>query len=248
MIYDCFPFCDETDLLEIRLRELENVVDVFVIVEAKETFRRTEKSLTLTDNWDRFSGWASQIRYVVIDYYSSNNPWENEIFTRQCMKHGLKDAKPDDIIIVSDCDEIPRASVIENWDYPTPTKLEQKEYFYYLDLYSTQMQGTTVCRFKDYTDGQTVRRLGGSVPYIPDAGWHFAYLGGADRISRKIQGFAHSELDVPEFTDVRKIQERMNDYRDPFDRSSFTPVEIDDTYPQWVVENQKDLKHLMRPR
>ena len=44
-VIDCFPFFNELDLLEIRLNELKDVVDVFVLTEAPFTFTGREKPL-----------------------------------------------------------------------------------------------------------------------------------------------------------------------------------------------------------
>jgi hypothetical protein len=55
MIYDCFPFFNELELLEVRLNELDGLVDKFVLVEATRTFAGQPKSLYFAENRDRFA-------------------------------------------------------------------------------------------------------------------------------------------------------------------------------------------------
>ena len=45
MIIDCFPFFNELDLLDIRLKLLDNIVDKVVLVESTRTFTLSKKKL-----------------------------------------------------------------------------------------------------------------------------------------------------------------------------------------------------------
>lgn len=123
MIYDCFLYYDEDMLLDIRLHTLANVVDKFVIVESKFTFTGRPKPLNF--NIEKFKAFADKIIYVVNDTeptklpgtkYSPDyevDPWEVEANHRNSIMQGLVDAKPDDIIIVSDVDEIFKPEAIK---------------------------------------------------------------------------------------------------------------------------------------
>ena len=66
-IYDCFSFYNEFDILEIRLQELYDHVDYFIIAEASTTHTGNPKPFYLLDNWERFKPYADKIRHVKVE-------------------------------------------------------------------------------------------------------------------------------------------------------------------------------------
>jgi len=113
MIYDCFIFFNEFELLEVRLHELTGVVDKFVLVEATRTHANKPKPLHFQENRARFSSFADRIIHIVVDDSpDSADAWVIERFQRNCISRGLVDCRPDDLIMVSDADEIPRATTV----------------------------------------------------------------------------------------------------------------------------------------
>lgn len=125
MLYDCFVFHNEFDLLEIRLREMGDLVDRFVLVEADQTQRGTPKPFYFDENRDRFAQWADKIIDLQIRFPDELPPalgvykkrrkkdWERENYQRNCVSQGLESCAPDDLILLSDVDEIVRAPVLE---------------------------------------------------------------------------------------------------------------------------------------
>jgi len=112
--YDCFTFFNELDVLEFRLQELYDTVDHFVIAEANLSHSGKPKDYILLDNWDRYKPYADKIiRIQVDDFPETPDSWVREKFQRWAMIRGLEDRKPEDIIITSDLDEIPRAEMIQ---------------------------------------------------------------------------------------------------------------------------------------
>jgi beta-1,4-mannosyl-glycoprotein beta-1,4-N-acetylglucosaminyltransferase len=108
-VYDCFTFFNELDLLELRLTELSGLVDRFVIVEAPVTFMGKPKPLYYADNRERFAAFRDRIVHVVVDDLPAGiNPWAREVAQRDAIARGLSEARPNDRIIVSDLDEIPK--------------------------------------------------------------------------------------------------------------------------------------------
>ncbi|MGN1154117.1 MAG: hypothetical protein ACI4S3_08815 [Candidatus Gastranaerophilaceae bacterium] len=96
MIYDCFTFFNELDLLEIRLNILNDVVDKFVLVEATKTFTGQDKPLYYNDNKEKFSAFNAKIIHVVVDDYPSiglETAWGYENWQRNCISRGLNNAK-----------------------------------------------------------------------------------------------------------------------------------------------------------
>jgi beta-1,4-mannosyl-glycoprotein beta-1,4-N-acetylglucosaminyltransferase len=117
MLYDCFTFYNELDLLEARLHELYDVVDRFVLVEADQTFKGKPKPLYFRDNAATFAKYADKITHVVIEFPAgdlgaglttrpSNASWARQYYQRDQIGRGLTSATPDDLIIVSDVDEL----------------------------------------------------------------------------------------------------------------------------------------------
>ena len=107
-LYDCFMFFNELDILEIRLNELNSVVDYFVLAEATVTFTGKPKPLHYSDNKERFKEFEHKIIHVVVDDMPTEvYAAQRERFQRDALDRGLSDARPDDIIMLSDADEIP---------------------------------------------------------------------------------------------------------------------------------------------
>ncbi len=107
MVYDCFLFLNEFELLDIRLHEMDSVVDRFVIVESAETFRGNPKPLNFPTQADRFSQFADKIIYIPLtEPLITDNPWVREAFQRNQIMRGLVDCKDTDIVMISDVDEI----------------------------------------------------------------------------------------------------------------------------------------------
>lgn len=115
-VYDCFPFFNELELLQVRFAELNSVVDHFVLVESLETQRGDKKSLFFAENKHLFEKYLSKVIHVVIEErHPEMGLWQRENYQRNQILRGLKECRPSDIIIMSDLDEIPRASKIREF-------------------------------------------------------------------------------------------------------------------------------------
>ncbi len=114
MIFDCFTFFNEFDILDVRLHEMASVVDRFVIVEATRTFQGAPKPLHFEANKARYSAFADKIIHVVVDmpespetkFPSTSVAWRREYYQREQIARGIVSAGKDDLIIVGDVDEI----------------------------------------------------------------------------------------------------------------------------------------------
>lgn len=112
-VFDCFPFFNELDLLEIRLHELSGVVDRFVLAESSTTFSGEPKPLHFAENRERFAPFLDRIHHIVVDGMPSGEAgWERQDRQRNALAAGIADAAPDDLILLSDVDEIPSAEAI----------------------------------------------------------------------------------------------------------------------------------------
>ncbi len=162
-IYDCFLFFNEFEILNIRLHELYDHVDKFVLVESEETFRGNPKQLYYQENKHLFEKFADKIIHVVIDgHYETKTQneygkaWEREYFQRDQIMRGLTECQDNDIIIISDVDEILRAETLSEIDrlihlFPSSTApynkcvaCQQTYYKYFFNRYCPEASiGTT---------------------------------------------------------------------------------------------------------
>lgn len=277
MIWDCFTFFNEFEVLRIRLHELEHVVDRFVLVEATRTYRGAKKPPYFTDRHDEFERWTDRIVHVVVDDLpmgDGSTAWDREYAQRRAILRGLTAAAPADLILVSDVDEVPRASAVsevvrlaglvprafadptslipralpKRWrPRPAIWELHQTLYYFALDWRApipwTRARATQLRFLKD---PHALRFMPGRV--IEGAGWHFSYLGDAERAATKISAFAHEEYDRPEFTNRHHLEQCIAFGHDPFGRFELEEVGIDDSFPEWVRLNLPALHHLTRAR
>jgi hypothetical protein len=264
-VYDCFTFFNELDLLEIRLQELYDVVDYFVIAEANMSHSGNPKEYVLEKNWDRFSAWADKIRYLKIDDFPvTTDSWVREKFQRDALVRGLTDMVDEDLVIVSDLDEIPRGEIIsmikedENMYERYVLRVPLFRYkFNFLKYFQPVVnQQMIVTRAKVFTNPERERDYthawlpqAPDVVYLDHAGWHFSYLGDDRNAVHKLQNFAHTEQNIPEIVDVfsidRMIEEKCGP--NPFDEERFEYIVMDDYFPKCVVENQEKYKALIIP-
>ncbi len=136
-LWDCFTFFNELDILELRLRELAPVVDHFVIAEATKTFANEPKPLHFQDNKARFAEFLPKIVHVVVDDLpDAGDAWDREAFQRNAVARGLSGAAADDIVMISDVDEIPYP---ENVAKLTPLAVSGHIWFIECDYYTYKL-------------------------------------------------------------------------------------------------------------
>lgn len=114
-VYDCFTFYNEFELLELRLESLYNLVDYFVLVEADKTQRNEHKPFYFLENKSKFTKFIPKIRHLMMNVscpYKGDGDWVIENAQRNYIKQGLFDAKSDDLIFISDLDEIPNPQIL----------------------------------------------------------------------------------------------------------------------------------------
>ena len=262
-IYDCFTFYNELDLLELRLRETYDHVDVFVIAEATHTFQGKEKPLHLKDNWDRFAPWHAKMRRIEItDLDPAGDPWANEARSREHLKAGLHDAEDLDIIVLSDVDEILRTGAFDHMRRANRAVYGTRMAMFYFRLNYMQIHptlwwaGASAVRFKMLNDMEQLRKMRNTIgiaeqSVIMHAGWHFGWLGDDVRALEKLQSFAHSELNTPTVTKQLDIElsikngRGLNPHATDSDDKHIT-VEIDDYFPNTVlVDKQRWAKYII---
>lgn len=201
-IIDTFYFFDEFDLLEIRLNILNKYVDEFVLVEAPETFNGKSKPLFYNENKERYSKWNHKINHYIVEDFPKNTEllskalnspntgnnkehwWVREFYQKESLIIPLNKYSDDDLIFVSDVDEIWNPEINYKISDDKVYSPIQTAYPFYLNNRSNQHHGCwTGTRFglcktlklKGPNHFRTERESP-SVK-IPNGGWHFSWLG-----------------------------------------------------------------------
>ncbi len=228
-IYDCFMYFDEEIVLELRLNILDKYVDYFVIVESIFTHRGEKRSLKF--NHKKFEKFKDKIIYLIYDKTPNeienilDNDSQNEksrkyilnaIYRensqRNFISKGLANAQSDDVILVSDVDEIPN---LENLDFNIINKkiiLFEQDFFYYkfnLKLPNYIWNGTKACKKKYFLTPQWLRNIKDkkysfyridtifsktkymNVEFIKNGGWHFSNIKTSSEIEHKLKSYLH---------------------------------------------------------
>ena len=267
-IYDCFMFFNELELLEIRLKEHYDYVDKFIIVEADKTFQGNTKPFYLEENWNQFAEFHDKITYIKVEDMPVNpDPWVLETFQRNALVRGLVNADPDDIIIVSDCDEMLRASTFEIlrndiqhtfwicrqplfWSKINYLQREPRGAGYNINSAITLKKLLTTpqeLRMRAWQyHSQPIEFKDDNVLSIHHAGWHFTYLGDDRQAKKKLESFSHKEAShLIENLDIdTAINKNLNPIA-PADPGVYGKVVIDDYFPRTIVENQDRWSHLI---
>ena len=252
MIYDCFTFFNELDILLFRLELGYEYVDKFVIVESTTTFTNKPKELFYENNKAMFSQYADKIIHVICDNLHSNNAWDNERNQRNSILKGLTQCNPDDQILISDVDEIPNYPVIKNTTVNSIHNLDMHMFYYFMTNRITKFLGNPyswnarafMAPYKNIKDQNLDGiRLNGSYPKIADGGWHFSYLFGLDyqMYVKKIESFSHTEYNSDRYKDINTIIRKISAGEDLFDRTiyNFETVDFDTFYPD-LIRFKKD--------
>ena len=300
-VYDCFTFYNEFELLELRLKALWDVVDCFVIVEADKTHNNKPKPFHFWERQDDFKAFFPKIRHLPVEMnvpYKGVGDWSIENAQRNAIIYGLEDAEPDDLIMISDLDEIPAPDVFRRLrenrielyaPYVTPiTFVDKKKYvpakllapasevlkygaivmnqtfhYYYFDWVSVgTWQGTAFTLRKNLSTPQEIRNTIYFMPRVLDGGYHFSYMGGAERVIDKMTSIVdgnelvvqsggklldrkHVEAAMANGTDIYGRENQRETQFIPFDARNIRLPHIDEflrKYPHFLREPKKFFK------
>ncbi len=250
MIYDYFLFFNELDILDIRLHELDPVVDYFVLVESTHTFSGVPKPLIFDANRHKFQKFANKILYLRVGYANSPHPFENEAQQRDAAALLLTQIGDQDIVMISDVDEIPKASIVKeaaqtSLSQNASVTIQQSLSFYYLNNLCTShpvWPGTTLAPKRIFQTAQILRNGRLEHIQIQNGGWHFSYCGD---IAAKIAAFSHQELNRPEI--LSKIPDAIANNRSFFDTREFEPQPLS-FCPDYVQQNSEKFQALITRR
>ena len=275
MIYDCFSFFNELDVLEIRLNVLDSIVDRFVLVEAVWTHAGNPKPLYFDQAKDepRFAKFKDKIIHVVVEDQLDwqGKTWYLENYQRNAISRALTSCKADDIILVSDLDEIPLPEkVLELAEKARKQggiwSIIPTYYAYYFNLMAVNgfrlKVGCNLTTYQDYlhilddctesyavinegTNPSKIRGYFGPKKTIANFyGWHFSFMGGAEGALKKFQAFAHQEFN--QNLSVETIQKDIESGR--LLNLTLKPVRIDESFPAYIRDNQDRFAKYILPK
>lgn len=256
-IIDAFTFNNELDLLEIRLHELNDVVDHFVISESTVTHANKTKPLYFSLNRERYRPFLHKIDLVIFDDVKNPSSWGIENDHRRSLSEKIPvNLEDEDIILISDVDEIPRKETLlklknlSESNFPLTLCYNMYSGSFYNKVVEPanhlQNDSTVALKFSQYKQKPDLQfyRDERSVKYsrIYDAGWHFTSMGGPKNVRKKIYSFAHdeyrnSDLDFSE----ESIKIRIENGEDLFLRQGYKTekVKIDNSFPEHLIKNQE---------
>ena len=222
-IYDCFMFNDELDILDTRFAELYDAVDRFVLVEATHTHSYNPKPLYFKDNLRRYERYLNKVSHVVQDDLPTPpDPWAMERHQRDGIMRALGHCQPDDIIITSDCDEIPSPEAVKKYKVSDGIMILEMDLYYYdmNTMGANKWPCAKICSYADVVRvGAAQMRFEKVRGVIPNGGKHLSYFGGVDRIIKKLEDYSHQEYNKPEYKNREYIQKAINEGLDLFGRS-----------------------------
>ena len=254
-IFDCFMFYDEEVVLDIRLNSLKNFVDCFVIVESK--FYHNGKKRDLKFDINKYPKFKDKIIYIVQDDEPLNletvkkedeeevknsklilNAHKRENLQRNQIYKGLSKANEDDLIMISDVDEIPNLKDLNVAKVKNRIVIFEQDIFYYkLNRYleGFTWHGTKACKKKNLKSPQWIRNVKNkkfgfwrldtffsktkyiNKIFIRDGGWHFSNLKNPVDIENKLKSYLHHrDFDV-ESIDLKEISKLMRNNETIYD-------------------------------
>ena len=244
-IFDCTTFYNEKMMMDVRFNVLNHYVSKFIVVES--TFSHSGKKKKLNFNIDDYPKFKDKIIYLVIDHepielIKKENLELDSVSKRlnslkrieqsyNYMTKGIKDASDDDLIMLSDNDEIPDLSKLNLDKIENNFVIFEQLFFYYkFNLLYDRMSwyGTKGCKKKKLKKFSTLRNIKNkkypfwrldtifsdtkqkNVRIIKNGGWHFTNLKTPDELFEKLSNFGHhDEFEKLNIT-IESLKDKIN--------------------------------------
>src|SRR5258705_4878061 len=233
-IIDCFIFFNELDLLEFRLKLLDRHVDIFIIAESNLTHSGKPKPYYFEENKKRFDPWLHKITYLKVNQSANGLDFSKEEIVynprsaafkienehRNALSAASSIAGDEDLVLISDLDEIPHPFSLKKRPGGEPVTLSMLFHYYFFNCQNEGAErwwkGSVLCTGKQFkqTTPQQLRDSRHIYKTARNGGWHFSYLGGLEKIKNKIQSFAHTEFNRAEYLDDANILKALEEGKD----------------------------------
>jgi beta-1,4-mannosyl-glycoprotein beta-1,4-N-acetylglucosaminyltransferase len=192
---------------------------------------------------------------------NSPDSWVNEAHHRDQISQGIADADGDDLILISDLDEIIRPAALEYMVNSNQTlfalRMSLHNFkFNYMRVSPGQydiwaMAGRrALIKEVTPTEFRRIRFQFMNSPYqfqndgcevIEHGGWHFGYMGSNEWLVDKARNFAHAEMNRSEFIqqiDVEKSIAERKEWNRLNSNDKYAIVELDNYFPKTILNNQ----------
>jgi beta-1,4-mannosyl-glycoprotein beta-1,4-N-acetylglucosaminyltransferase len=243
MIVDAFIFFNEKELVELRVKYLNDIVDYFLIIEADVTHTGKEKKWNfpeiLNTSLKEFSNkiYYHQMKVDLKKAEAEKSPnykggtwgrsWRVDTMQRNFLKEAYNKLPPsNDIIIISDLDEIPskdKISFIKSCDLKVIAPVTFNHALFYLDCNYLTLErwlGSIVItkELMDKYEPQVFRDLRNRISHFNDAGWSFSSFGGVKKVREKLEAFCHEEYNKEKYKNEAHINKCIETGSDLFYR------------------------------
>lgn len=249
-LIDAFIFYNEIDLLIYRLNLLNDIVDKFIIVEGAYTFVGKPKKSYYLENIDKFEKFKDKITHIIIEDFphiypdiniENKDQWENEIHQRNSISRAFSDLDDNDLILVSDVDEIPNPTMLRI--IKDDTSIHNRLLglimdFYYYNLTCRHFQKCVVSKIFSLSFYKNIKstiqnlrfEYNDNDLYIDKGGWHLSYFGDVSFISTKLRDFCHQEYNTDKYNNTDNIENCIKGSKDLFGREDnpITKIRIED--------------------
>ncbi len=259
-IYDCFMYFDEDLVTELRFEVLDQYVDKFVVVEATRDHAGNLKKL----NFDisKFKKFKNKIIYHVVEdipekvekYKKGWSPnFYRENFHRNSIQKAIEKCDLNDLILISDADEIPNLENLNKIKIKNFALFRQKNYLYKLNLLSDEnWLGSAACykkylkspqwlRNKRFLRRGFIRKLFFKTQIIENGGWHFSFLKNPEDIVKKMKSYGHGDLQS--LSDLNFIKKNIAEKKFFLNTDiDLKKVNINEDLPSHIIENKEYYK------
>ena len=211
-----------------------------------------------------FSKFENKIQYLVVDDVPINvkskkknwsaNHWRDQ-HQRNAMARGFENCDDEDLIMISDIDEIPDPKKMSEFKIQNKYACFMQKNFQsklnLLNVTDKYWMGTKICQKKFLRSPQWLRDIKTKKrpfwkfykPKTPqlilDGGWHFSFLKKPKDIAKKIISYSHQEFNKDEFINEKKIEKRIENKQDLFNRNiKYEKIEIDSSFPKYIFDNK----------
>ena len=240
-VWDTFLFCNELDLLECRLMELDESVYRFILVESPVTHQGRYKPLHYSENKERFAPWEDKIIHIVADLTDCNDVLAREQASRDAVMQGLGDFRKEDLFLHSDVDEIPFPCIIQNSDGHILTMRKHEVavnligYGWWAGTMAGHDPHLIISQFRYRQSGDFRRTIRDSTGMPVVCGSHFSWIGGPSEMRAKANAFIHSEM--AGFIDS-EADDLYKNRISPSGKTHLVETVIDETWPVYMQQRR----------
>jgi beta-1,4-mannosyl-glycoprotein beta-1,4-N-acetylglucosaminyltransferase len=223
-------------------------VDTFVIYEARHSYTGLPKPLHFAEGRERVAPFAHKILHFVIDDAPpyAREAWARELCQRASIMTRLSDLiGPDDLVMLSDTDEVLERAVVESFDgLYANCGLRTFCWFLNYRLLNPVKQGAKSCLIKGrflHGFGAARVRLGlGSLvkDILPEAGWHFTSVLSPEALKIKLDSYSHEDWAG---SSVAKQEAFLSGIREGREYAGYVRQPLDSSFPRYIRDQRQAL-------